>query len=350
MNFRDYFEKKERHSTDHLILLDQNILTLHEGLQSKENPSLRHSNANKFNNEIYKLKKRDILEKITEKNFFFISLVNILVDNKFVKFDSSFFSNITKTQILRFECAFYKWVIEVDFFSKLVNLRELGLSSCGISEIQPNAFCKLSNLTKLELKLNSQLRKINSNTFNGLTNLKTLILGSSGIQYIAEDAFDPLVKLNRLDLSYTKLRTIKANWFNKLVYLKELNMKSCLIENIECGAFISLSNLDCLDLSGNKFHILDNYYFTGLKNLFYLNLNDCSIKEVRENAFDGLYKLRTIDFRNNFVQIFNKPFCFLKNLHFDVGQDKVTVDRANSDVILINDDTHNSQNDEEDWD
>lgn len=115
---------------------------------------------------------------------------------------------------------------------------------------------------------NMPIRRITANTFSRF-GLDLWVLGCSycGIIDIEPGAFQRLSNLQQLSLNNNHLTTVKESWFKGLNYLTYLDLNYNNIESIEDGVFLNLPSLVELRLSGNRLECLNLVAMSQLKDL-----------------------------------------------------------------------------------
>lgn len=134
-------------------------------------------------------------------------------------------------------------------FSHVPFLNSLNVSSNELM-IERGTFCYLMHLKKLEIRENKLGNKIGKNFFSELVDLEVLDLSSNGIENIEEKMFANLLKLERLILNNNNIISISMrNTFEYIIELKQncnsydSNIKEMYKEQFE----IMYKNNLCLD-------------------------------------------------------------------------------------------------------
>jgi Leucine-rich repeat (LRR) protein len=148
---------------------------------------------------------------------------------------------------------FFLNAVSPALFDHFPNLEHLNLNFNKIVHIEPDVFTNASRLVELNLSEN-KIKQLNVDSLVGLVNLRVLKLECAQIE---PGAFGRLVNLTRLDLSKSgPLSRVDARLFHGLgEHLLELKMNQCAIEAIE--SIDELVNLETLDLSSNRLIRLD---------------------------------------------------------------------------------------------
>ncbi|XP_076630085.1 uncharacterized protein LOC143346159 isoform X1 [Colletes latitarsis] len=116
-----------------------------------------------------------------------------------------------------------------DTFSRFgPELWVLGLSHCGVTDIEPDAFRHLSNLQQLSLE-NNHLTTVKESWFRGLDYLTYLDLNYNQIHTIEDGVFKILPSLIELRLSGNRLECLNIKAMSHIKYLKRM----FLTENTE---------------------------------------------------------------------------------------------------------------------
>ncbi|KKQ33120.1 MAG: Tyrosine-protein kinase Src42A [candidate division TM6 bacterium GW2011_GWF2_37_49] len=171
-------------------------------------------------------------------------------------------------------------------FEGLKQLENLYLGRCGIMEINQTKFTKLDNLKVLGLEGNN-ITSLAKNTFWGAPNLEELYLFFNKLNTVDADAFNGLTSLKYLDISYNKLTNLTPKIFVHTPELQILNLKNNQLETIESYTF-KLEHLSLLDLENN------------------------GIKDVGWWAFYGVPSNATIKFSGNNAVGLSKPLNSLR--------------------------------------
>ena len=132
--------------------------------------------------------------------------------------------------------------------AKLVNLQELDLSACQISQISPTAFRQLTNLVSLDLSQN-------------------------GLEAVPTSALDEVTQLMELKLSHNPIGVIPNLAFLNLPYLKRLELTATSIFSLQPQAFGGLGGLEILKLDQNRLTGITTEILSPLKGLHSLNIH-----------------------------------------------------------------------------
>ena len=179
-----------------------------------------------------------------------------------------------------------------------------------ISQLSPQYFANLTNLTRMDLSRNQFVMLPNISYF--LPNLKELILSHNDITGIKKEGFIGYEKIRELRLSNNQITRLTNELFVFAKEVRKLNLGKNKISKISKGAFSGLGSLTVLSLYGNPFSKIENGTFDGLplktltitytnletissyfvtaKNLITtLNLHNNRINNIEENAFYNLH-------------------------------------------------------------
>ena len=117
--------------------------------------------------------------------------------------------------------------IDPDLFDHVTNLKDLNLS---VNQVRLNSgakyFANLKQLKVLDLSFN-QLESIDASTFSGLTSLEEINLSSNHLTELNPEWFDGLANLSLLDFSFNRLFWPKFKLdivVEKLKFVKKINL------------------------------------------------------------------------------------------------------------------------------
>ena len=211
----------------------------------------------------------------------------------------------------------------------------------SISQLSPQHFANLRNLTRMDLSRNQFVTLPNISYF--LPNLKELILSFNDITSIKKEEFIGYENIRELRLSTNQITRLTSELFVFAKELRNLNLGNNKISKISKDAFSGLSNLTVLSLYRNPFSKIENgtfdslplktltitytnletisSYFVTAKNLITaLNLHNNRISTIDENAFYNLH-IESLWLQNNNLTFLKKEM-FKKSLikqNFDVS-------------------------------
>lgn len=150
-----------------------------------------------------------------------------------------------------------------------------------------------SNFPNLEsLRVDRNLRELNSGDFNNARNLTVLNLSFNKLKMIRRNVFSPAAKM-----AQSAEHPSEGAAF-PLHKLKTLNLKINLISEIEANSFDGLNSLFDLDLQSNKLTTIYRHTFVGLPSLHILDLQFNNIESIEDGAFD-LPALSRLVFNDN---------------------------------------------------
>ncbi|XP_076245480.1 remoulade [Calliopsis andreniformis] len=138
----------------------------------------------------------------------------------------------------------------IDINSVSVELVQLDLSKNNIYVIEVNIFKNLTNLKRLDLSQNN-ITSIGEGCFSGLENLERLDLSKNQISIIDAYTFKKLLNLKRLDLSGNNISTVIPSLFHDLLALERLKLNDNKLTTLKEGTFYGLLSLKILDVSNN---------------------------------------------------------------------------------------------------
>ncbi|KAK3519767.1 hypothetical protein QTP70_003894 [Hemibagrus guttatus] len=173
-------------------------------------------------------------------------------------------------------------------FSYMPDLEEISLaestSKCFIKDDE--AYCVLRkldevpvlppNITYLDLTLN-YISEIHEKSFHGLEKLQILMIQQQEVRLVLRNnAFSGLSNLIKLDLAYNKNLRVDPGAFNGLFNLQILNLTECkLYDSILSGDYLRpLVSLEQLSLAGNNIRkIRPASFFTNMSKLHVVDIS-----------------------------------------------------------------------------
>ncbi|XP_072542301.1 nephrocan-like [Salminus brasiliensis] len=190
--------------------------------------------------------------------------------------------------------------------SSLLGLEEVILSSCGVEQLEGNAFRAQKVLKTLDLQKN-KLR----NVPRGLpSSLESLHLGHNRIHTLQESALQGLKKLRVLNLENNLITTLRSSIFSALTMLEGLYMEGNQIEAVQ-GA-LRLPMLNRLSLANNKIPSLPSAFFSSLQLLKTLDLSSNFLTKVPHDLPQPLLHL-SLD-RNHLRTLKSRDMAQLRDL------------------------------------
>lgn len=137
--------------------------------------------------------------------------------------------------------------------NSLRNLQKLFLARTKLSQIDKNAFYRLTNLIDLDLSSNF-LTEVPSESLSSLTFLRRLRLDGNPLKRIRSGAFSFLTQLNFLNLSYSQIDTLEPDAFEGLGKLQYLLLEGNRLTTFAENVFARLPPLYSLALSYNPWN------------------------------------------------------------------------------------------------
>ena len=206
-------------------------------------------------------------------------------------------------------------IVPNNLFSKFINLRELSLLDCDITNFEKDVFKNLRLLNELNIS-RCKIQDIPLGIKN-LSSLNTLFISNTNIKQITN------LPSNLIELHLSNNHLLEdLKGLNNLRFLQRLsliqsNISSTLTESqikkkkqnpgllidstlAQLSAIIpSLYNLEELKLEDNKkiTHLFENTFMNN--NLTLIGLNGCLIKRIDSNSFVNLPFLHQVDMKSN---------------------------------------------------
>ncbi|KAL1110437.1 hypothetical protein AAG570_007968 [Ranatra chinensis] len=223
-------------------------------------------------------------------------------------------------------------------------LESISWRKSGIRKIDPKAFIKTPNLTRLDLSQNSlmnvdlhtlsplkHLIKLNltsnhlhllpDNVFYAVRNLEELYLAQNRLKSVQSSLFFPLERLKKLDISKNDIKVLNDDMFKHNILLQTLYLNENKIEVVHNNSLRNLVKLEKLDLSENKIKEAPEPLFIDLISLQYLNLSKNHLRTIPVGLLTKLSKLRTLDLSYNpIANISNNVFRHTLELEY-IGLD-----------------------------
>ncbi|XP_075047192.1 uncharacterized protein LOC142107584 [Mixophyes fleayi] len=142
-------------------------------------------------------------------------------------------------------------------------------------------FSKLQNV--YDLKLQDQqpygLTVIPKGFFTGLTALRSLYLSWNRLTQLSPDVFDDLTQLTHLDLAEdcNGVQNLPPGIFKNLVNLHVLNLENLCLQTLKKDVFLNLTNLRKLQLTKNGLRHINVQILKNMTSLKYLDLQKCPL-------------------------------------------------------------------------
>ncbi|XP_054460517.1 toll-like receptor 3 [Anoplopoma fimbria] len=254
----------------------------------------------------------------------------ILTDNNFKHLTKDTFQGLKSLKKLNLTNALVKSQSIIDDFSfqPLSGLESLIMQKTGAQQLTENTFTGLTSLQELDLSWSSyiSLRTITNKTFVSLagTPLRKLNLTGTSITQINPQSFSSLGNLTTLLLDFNFIKqTLTGKEFEGLGQIKEIHMtNNRQTIDLISTSFVSVTSLRVLTL-GRSLTVeavnKDPSPFSPLLNLTVLDLSNNNIANIRENMLEGLVNLKVLKLQhNNFARLWKSanlggPVLFLKD-------------------------------------
>ncbi|GBP92292.1 Insulin-like growth factor-binding protein complex acid labile subunit [Eumeta japonica] len=196
----------------------------------------------------------------------------------------------------------------LSIFQHTPALKNLSLSNNGIYRIPHGSFCRLENLTKLDISYNMLIDVEGLFAFeNKRSKLRNLVLSNNEILILTRYTFEQLSSLVELDLSHNLIRNLFDKPFDNLNNLYILNMDYNEIE--ELGDSLNhLTRLRHLFLKGNPIKVIDDKLTNVVQHLqtFDLSYNDINDALptilIRESQILSSDSVCRVTLSNNYIQ------------------------------------------------
>jgi len=158
-----------------------------------------------------------------------------------------------------------------EYLIDIPSLYELDISRCGINDLKPTTFSRLTQLQSLKLSGN-MLESIHLKTFKDLPYLESVDFSDNNIIDFDGNLFESNHEINSLSLRN-----------NSLISVPKLKTPS----------------LEELDLSQNEIYFIGQSVLTHLVNLIQLNLSQNKISHIGPKPFENNKRLRKLDLSGN---------------------------------------------------
>ncbi|KAI5615081.1 leucine-rich repeat-containing protein 15-like [Silurus asotus] len=193
--------------------------------------------------------------------------------------------------------------------SGLPGLEEVILSSCGLEQVEANAFRVQKHLKWLDLQKNklpiipralpsslkdlnlghNQIHTLQESALHGLRRLRVLNLQNNLITTVRSSSLSALLKLETLYLDGNKIKAIQG--VLRLPVLTWLSLANNKISSLPSAFFSSVQHLKTLDVSSN---LLTKLPHNLPEALVHLNLNRNQIKSLKSRDLSRLSDLSTL--------------------------------------------------------
>ena len=271
-----------------------------------------------------------------------------LSSNKFLKLETSTFQNLVNLEGLNLSSNSIERADYSNIFAYNKNLRKLDISCISSKSLSKQSFNGL-NLTELHLRY-CKITDLDEELFNGLVNLTVLDLCHNKIMSLPDDIFKNLTNLKYLDLSSNQISKLPVSLFNSLVSLESLHLYFNEITNIPNGLFDNLISLKFLILSKNQLNIIPEGIFKNLISLEVLHLDENHIMSIPKEFFKDLVSLKQLALGGNVIESGDEDFLWLDIKNVKPIPEHIQIDLSDYDDSDDEDSTDemiNEQNDPE---
>ncbi|KAJ8408555.1 hypothetical protein AAFF_G00251900 [Aldrovandia affinis] len=186
-----------------------------------------------------------------------------------------------------------------------VGCQGLSLRYNNLLALLPYQFAHLNQLIWLYLDHN-YISTVDAHAFRGIRRMKELILSSNGITQLHNTTFHPVPNLRNLDLSYNKLQALQPGQFQGLRKLQSLHLRSNGLTGVPVRAFLDCRSLEFLDLGYNRLRALTRTTFLGMPRLAELHLEHNQFSRINFFLFPRLANLRALYLQWNRIRVVNQ--------------------------------------------
>jgi len=158
--------------------------------------------------------------------------------------------------------------------------------------------------------------RLNKHSFTGLSNLTNLGLSSCGIKDLDKDVFQNLTALDDLNLHGNRLTTLPDGIFDNLSNLTKVNLGNNLLKTLPQDVFVNNNELKEAVLSFNCFQSLPENLFAGKQNMDTFDFRRLSDKQCDGKSI-GLELPSTI-FQNSSLKVIKFLHIDVESLHEDL--------------------------------
>jgi Leucine-rich repeat (LRR) protein len=157
-------------------------------------------------------------------------------------------------------------------FTTFPNVNTVTIQNTGLTRIQSNAFLNGSNIERVEISFNQNLRSIEANAFLGLARAISLDLTSNSIETLHENAFNGLNSLEFLTVNRNLISQLPSVIFAPLRSLQTLYFENNQMVSLDGGLFAGNPELSIATFSRNQINEIGRNFLDSLKQLRYLEL------------------------------------------------------------------------------
>ncbi|VDK49177.1 unnamed protein product [Anisakis simplex] len=242
--------------------------------------------------------------------------------------------SLGKIRVQRLTITGASWPVSPEFtyltktLAKLshATIRSLHLITCGIKQIEQNAFTELTEVLEELVLSNNSLTAIP--LLGSLPRLLSLNLNNNLLTDISEGALEGAGNLRHLRVESNKICSLSRNSLNESKgSLELLDMSDNCLTKIPAQNLRNCVRLMYVDLSENKITDIANFEVMNLPMLKELRINGNKLKSISPMAFMNVPQLQYLYLKNNLLESLesSRLFQVLKQLEvLDLSENRLT--------------------------
>jgi Leucine-rich repeat (LRR) protein len=149
-------------------------------------------------------------------------------------------------------------------FSTFPNLRDIFIHESGLRRIQSNAVIDATQLIRVTISENREMRTIFADAFSGAPNLENLQLADNAIEFIHPQAFSGLTHVALINLNGNNLRQLHENVLRQMPNLEMASFNWNFIEVIPSRLFFNNRKLRQAGFMDNQINAIGRSFLTPL--------------------------------------------------------------------------------------